>query len=135
MRKYRLGLICFIVMAILLAGCGKASFVISSSPGKTKIEVKDVDDGAYGETSDISISKKKTVKVESGLDKGQLKIEFGVAENFATGDEADDYRVVAIAETVTVGPGESLELNVDTSEYILQLTAVGKTNGIVTITY
>ena len=135
MKKIKLGLICLAAALLVLAGCGKSNYVITSSPSKTTIEVKNVDDGTYGESGAITMSKKKPVKIESALDSGQLKIEFGIAENFATGDEADDYRVVNIGEVVTIGPGDNLELNVDSSEYILQFTAIGKTNGTVTLTY
>ena len=132
MRKRSL-FISAILLLIFLAGCGKAKYVITSSSAKTTIEVKNVEDGTYAETSAISISGKKTVYIESQLDHGELKIEFGEAVNTASSDEPEDYTVVNIVETVNVTPGDKLEIHLDSAEYILQLTAVGNTDGKVII--
>lgn len=136
MKKTKLFVIGAILMMLVLSACGKASYIISGGFGKIKIEVNDVEDGKYAESSPFSFSKGKTITVESGLDKGELQIEFAYVLNMASADEADDYVITDIAKTITVKPGDTVELTLDYSqEYELLLTAIGNTNGTVNIAY
>mgnify|MGYP000449875746 CR=1 FL=1 len=136
MKKSKLFVVYSILMMLVLSACGSANYVISGGLGKIKIEVNNVEDGKYAESGAFSFSKNKPITVESALDKGELQIEFAYVINMADPDEVDDYVITDIAQTVTVKPGDTLEITVDYSqEYELLLTAIGNTNGTVNITY
>ncbi|MBQ6560378.1 MAG: hypothetical protein IJL85_06070 [Erysipelotrichaceae bacterium] len=133
MKRIRITMILLSLIALLLSGCGGAKFDITSSSKNAKIKINDVEDGTYAEISTMSVSKGKTVHVESSLNKGKLKIEFCEAIDISTGDEPNEYVAGAIIETVEIGPGETLEVSLDSGEYLLQLTTIGQTEGTVQI--
>jgi len=81
----------------------------------------------------MSVSNGKTVHIESSLSKGKLKIEFCEAILVSSADETDEYVAGGILKTVEVGPGENLDVTLDSGRYVLQLTTVGQTDGTVEI--
>ena len=114
---------------LLLSGCGAVNFEITSSSKKANIKMSDVEDGTFAEISTMSVSKGKTVHIESSLNKGKLKIEFAEAIEVSSTDEEDEFVAGNIVETVEVGPGEKLELSIDPGRYVVQLTTLGQTEG------
>lgn len=134
MKKIITKLIAVLFVALIITGCGKAHFEFSGGFGKYTFKVNDVDNDAYGESFAIGINDGKKFVIDSALTKGQLKIDFAEVVNFATGDEPDDYEVVGIVDTITIGPGEKKEVSVPGAEYFLQLTAIGNTDGELTVT-
>ena len=133
MKKIRNTLILVILSVLLLSSCGAVKFDITSSSDKAKISIKDVEDGSYAEISTMSVSNGKTVHIESSLSKGKLKIEFCEAIKVSAAGETDEYVSGGIVKTVEVGPGENLDVTLDSGRYVLQLTTVGQTDGTVQI--
>ncbi len=126
--------ICSILLIVsLLAGCGKASFTITGSPSKSTIKVT-AEDGKSCEANAMDLSNNKIVKIESELSSGALQIDLMETVNMAAADEPDDYMVLELIQSVTVKSGDSLELSLDYNGEIMPvLTAIGKTEGTVTI--
>ena len=133
MKRIRITMIVFTLIALLLSGCGAVKFDVTSSSRNAKIKINDVEDGTFAEISSMYVSKGETVHIESSLNKGKLKIEFCESIDVSTGDEADEYIAGAVMETVEVGPGETLEVSLDVGRYVLQLTTVGQPDGTVQI--
>ena len=48
-------------------------------------------------------------------------------------ENSDEYVAGNIAKTVEVGPGENLDVTLDSGKYVLQLTTVGQSEGAVEI--
>ena len=123
-----------ILLLLVFTGCGNFNFSFTSAGGKTKIEVNNVADGETAEYQVINVSKGKSVSVESELEKGQLKIDFAETVNMKTSvDDMDDYVTGDIVSTITVGAGGSGTVSLDPGEYSLLVTAIGETNGTVTV--
>ena len=133
MKKIRKALIFAVLSVLLLSSCGAVGIDITSSSSNAKIKISDVEDGTYAEISTMSVSGGKTVHIESSLSKGKLKIEFCEAIKVSAAGDSDEYVAGNIAKTVEIGPGEKLDVLLDSGRYILQLTTVGKTDGTVQI--
>lgn len=134
MKKNRIALV-MLVLALLLGGCGGAKMDITASSSKAKIQVNDAEDGTFAEVGAMYVSKGDTVSVASSLTKGKLKIEFCEAISVANGDEADEYVAGALAASVEVDPGETVEVPLESSRrYVVQVTTIGQTEGTVQIT-
>ena len=135
MKKIATALFTGLLISLLICGCGKVfHYEITSSPSKTTVKVMNASDGTYGESDAILVYENRILKVDSSLNKGKLQIDFAGAVNTAGPDESDDYIITGVVETVTVGPGEQATVTLEPGEYILQLTAIGDTEGTVTIT-
>ena len=67
------------------------------------------------------------------MSKGKLKIEIAEAITVSAAGETDEYVAGNIAQTIEVGPGENLEVSLDSGKYLLQLTTVGQSDGTVQI--
>ena len=133
MKKLSIVLSVVLILAMLLAACGTSTFTTSSVGEDTKIEVTDADDGATSESLYVSIGKNRIVTIESALDKGQLQIDITEAIVFKNEDDSEDVMLGDIYATVTVGPDDKEEIELPQGDYIYQLTAIGTTNGTVTI--
>ena len=133
MKKIKIVLAVVFILSVLLAGCGASTFTISSVGEDTKIEVKDAEDGATSESLYVSIGKNRIATIESALDKGQLQIDITEAIVFKNEDDSEDVMLGDIYATVTVGPDDKEEIELPQGDYIYQLTAIGTTNGTVTI--
>ena len=133
MKKLSAVLSVVLLLAMLLAACGTSTFTTTSLGEDTKIEVEDADDGATSESLYVSIGKNRIATIESALDKGQLQIDMTEAIVFENEDESEDVMLGDIYATVTVGPEDKEEIELPEGNYIYQLTAIGKTNGTVTI--
>ena len=120
-------------LAMLLAACGTSTFTTTSLGEDTKIEVENADDGATSESLYVSIGKNRIATIESALDKGQLQIDITEAIVFKNEDDSEDVMLGDIYATVTVGPDDKEEIELPQGDYIYQLTAIGTTNGTVTI--
>ena len=120
---------------LVLTGCGKSKYVITSGLDKTTIEVNGVEDNTAVESSSITLNSNKTVNIDSQLDKGQLKIDFCSAINTADADEMENYVVTDVVKTIVVNPGDNIQFDLGADTYILQIVSVGSTNGKVIITY
>lgn len=133
MKKISIVLSVVLILAMLLAACGTSTFTTSSVGEDTKIEVTDADDGATSESLYVSIGKNRIATIESALDKGQLQIDITEAIVFKNEDDSEDVMLGDIYATVTVGPDDKEEIELPQGDYIYQLTAIGTTNGTVTI--
>ena len=133
MKKLSAVLSIVLLFAVLLAACGTSTFTTSSVGEDTKIEVTDADDGATSESLYVSIGKNQIATIESALDKGQLQIDITEAIVFKNEDDSEDVMLGDIYATVTVGPDDKEEIELPQGDYIYQLTAIGTTNGTVTI--
>ena len=133
MKKFSIVLSVVLLLAMLLAACGTSTFTTTSLGEDTKIEVKDAEDGAASESLYVSIGKNRIITVESALDKGELQIDFTEAIIFKDEDDSEDVVLGDIIETVTVGPEDKEELELPAGDYIYQVTAIGATNGTVTV--
>ena len=133
MKKLSIVLSVGLILAMLLAACGTSTFTTSSVGEDTKIEVTDADDGATSESLYVSIGKNRIATIESALDKGQLQIDITEAIVFKNEDDSEDVMLGDIYATVTVGPDDKEEIELPQGDYIYQLTAIGTTNGTVTI--
>ncbi len=133
MKKLSTVLIVVLLLAMLLAACGTSTFTTSSVGEDTKIEVTDADDGSTSESLYVSIGKNRIATIESALDKGQLQIDITEAIVFKNEDDSEDVTLGDIYATVTVGPDDKEEIELPQGDYIYQLTAIGTTNGTVTI--
>lgn len=133
MKKLSAVLSIVLLFAVLLAACGTSTFTTSSVGEDTKIEVTDADDGATSESLYVSIGKNRIATIESALDKGQLQIDITEAIVFKNEDDSEDVMLGDIYATVTVGPDDKEEIELPQGDYIYQLTAIGTTNGTVTI--
>ena len=133
MKKLSIVLSVVLILAMLLAACGTSTFTTSSVGEDTKIEVTDADDGATSESLYVTIGKNRIATIESALDKGQLQIDITEAIVFKNEDDSEDVMLGDIYATVTVGPDDKEEIELPQGDYIYQLTAIGTTNGTVTI--
>ena len=133
MKKFSIVLSVVLLLAMLLAACGTSTFTTTSLGEDTKIEVTDADDGATSESLYVSIGKNRIATIESALGKGQLQIDITEAIVFKNEDDSEDVMLGDIYATVTVGPDDKEEIELPQGDYIYQLTAIGTTNGTVTI--
>ena len=133
MKKFSIVLSIVLLLAMLLAACGTSTFTTTSLGEDTKIEVENADDGATSESLYVSIGKNRIATIESALDKGQLQIDITEAIVFKNEDDSEDVMLGDIYATVTVGPDDKEEIELPQGDYIYQLTAIGTTNGTVTI--
>ena len=133
MKKFSIVLSVVLLLAMLLAACGTSTFTTTSLGEDTKIEVENADDGATSESLYVSIGKNRIATIESALDKGQLQIDITEAIVFKNEDDSEDVMLGDIYATVTVGPDDKEEIELPQGDYIYQLTAIGTTNGTVTI--
>lgn len=133
MKKTGIVLVLALALGVLLAGCGAATFTFTGVGNKTTIEVNNAEDGAYAESSPISVGKGRTAVVDSSLDKGELRIDFTKATVFTNEDRADDVYLEDVFTSITVGAGEHAEIPMEKGDYVLQITAVGSTNGKVVV--
>ena len=130
--KKRIAVIAILlVMAMILTAC--KGFTISGTNSKLTIKMDGVKDEAFAESQDFSVGKDKAASVTSSLDKGKLKIDFVevVITKDDKGNEQTDY--FDTKATVTVGPGETQKVEIPNGDYVMQLTAVGETNGTVVV--
>lgn len=127
-------LICTLLAAtVLTAGCDKFTFDITTTGTNSKIKINKAKDGDFAETNWFSIGRGRVAVIESSLDEGELQIDFAEVTISIHEDSTDEVWVDHIATSVTVKPGEKREIALDPGDYILQLTAVGETNGTVTV--
>ena len=127
-------MICTLLAVIVLtAGCDKFTFDITTTGTNSKIKINKADDGDYAETNWFSIGKGRVAVIESSLDEGELQIDFAEVVISIHEDSSDEVFVDHIEESVTVKPGEKKEIPLEPGDYILQLTAIGTTNGTVTV--
>ena len=133
MKKLSIVLSVVLILSMLLAACGTSTFTTSSVGEDTKIEVTDADDGATSESLYITIGKNRIATIESALEKGKLQIDITEAIVFKNEDDSEDVMLGDIYATVTVGPDDKEEIELPAGDYIYQLTAIGTTNGTVTI--
>ena len=126
-------LILIVAMAMLLPACDGFTFSFTGSGSKMTMEVMDAKDGDFGESYSIEVGKNRIVKVESSLEKGELQIDFAEAHIFYDDDGPDSEEAGDVVASMKVGPGSSESLELEPGDYILQLTAIGATNGKVTV--
>ena len=133
MKKAWKTLIGALSVCCVMTGCGAASYVFSGGMNETKIEVS-ADDGSYGESFTMDVSDKNTLEFTPDLSEGELQIEIVEVINTADIDESDDYEVVDTITSVNVKGDEVKEVKMDrNAEIMLQVTAVGKTEGTVIV--
>ena len=133
MKKIRYAIILVILSVVLLSSCGAIGFDITHTSSKAEIKINNVEDGDFAEISTMSVSNGKTVNIESSLNKGKLKIEFCEAIKVSGSDESDEYVAGDILKTIEINPGDNVDVSLDANRYVLQLTAIGQTDGTVQI--
>ncbi len=128
-------IVCFLslVLVLLLAGCDGATFVFTGTPSKTTIQINDAADGAYAESSPISVGKGRVAVVEAALEKGELKIEFAEATIFRSNDDTEEIIVGDVIAMAKVSSGDKATLPLEKGDYVLLVTTVGSTGGKVTV--
>ncbi|MBR4703525.1 MAG: hypothetical protein IKO91_06750 [Oscillospiraceae bacterium] len=128
-------IVCFLclVLVLLLAGCDGATFVFTGTPGKTTIQINDAADGAYAESSPISVGKGRVAVVESALDKGEVQIEFAEATIFRSNDDTEEIIVGDVIAMAKVSSRDKATLPLEKGDYVLLVTTVGSTGGKVTV--
>lgn len=124
-----------LALVVALCGCEGVKLTLTGVGTKTTIEAKDAEDGSYIENSPFYVGKGKVLLVESSLDKGQLKIDFVEATVFKRDSGLDDVILGDVAESITVGAGDSIEVSLPKGDYVMQITTVGTTNGKVVIDF
>ena len=122
-----------LAFALLLMGCDKPAFTMTSAGNKITINVNDAADGADSECGPYSVGKGKTAYVESALESGALKIDFTEATVFRDSDSMEEVILGSVAASITVGAGEQAEVPLGQGDYVLQLTTVGTAKGKVTV--
>ncbi len=127
--------ICILLMlsVLLFAGCEGVTFSITGVGSKTTVEVKNAEDGDLSETQYFSAGKNRSAQIDSSLDKGMLQIDFVEVTVYHNNDNSEDVIPGDIVSSVKVGPDESQRLPLEAGDYIMQLTAIGDTNGTVVI--
>ncbi len=133
MRKVRFVCVLALVLALLLSGCEKFHFSFTTALNNTKIEVNDAVDGDFAESSPISVGKDRVVVVDSALEKGKLKIDFTKATVFSNEDGPDDVILGDVVASVTVGRSGKERLALERGDYVMQIEAIGETDGVVTV--
>lgn len=134
MKRIVSALLISFLFCVSLSACGKVfHYDITSTPNKTTIKVMNASNDTYAESGIISIGKNKTITVTSSLEKGELQIGFASALDLSGADDTDDYEILGLEAMVNVKPGDVEELHLEEGDYVLQLMAVGDTNGTVTI--
>ena len=133
MKTAKTAAILALVLTLLLAGCDGATVVFTGTPNKTTIQVNDAADGAYAESSPISVGKGRVAVVESALEKGELKIEFAEATIFRNNNDTEEIIVGDVIAMAKVSSGDKATLPLEKGDYVLQVTTVGSTGGKVTV--
>ena len=131
--KTLLLLVSVFLLVLSLTACSGASYSMTGSHNKTTIKVT-ADDGKYGEGFVMDINKNQIISIDSGLEKGELQIDFCEVINMADADETEDYEIVDTIKTVNIKPGDKLEFALDyVGDFMPTLTAIGQTSGTVII--
>lgn len=134
MKRIVSALLISFLFCVSLSACGTIfHYDITSTPNKTTIKVMNASNDTYAESGIISIGKNKTITVTSSLEKGELQIGFASVLDLSGADDKDDYEIIDLEAMVNVKPGDVEELHLEKGDYVLQLLAVGDTNGTVTI--
>ena len=135
MKKIRILAAVIMVFALILAGCSFGTFEFSGSPSKATIKVKNASDGAYGESFEFVVGKNEKLKYTSQLDKGQVQIDFIEVFNISSPDEADNYIDGDTVDSITIGTGETVTIELPEGEYKMGVTTIGETNGKIALEY
>ena len=130
--KKLISLIAVLLMAAVFMTACSTSFTMTSSNSKVKIEATAAD-GDTAEANYITVGKDRVISISSELEKGKLQIDF--VEATVTRDSRDNEEVTLgdNVASVTVEGNETKELELEKGEYVLQLTAIGETNGTVNV--
>ena len=133
MKTAKTAAILALVLTLLLAGCDGATFVFTGTPGKTTIQVNDAADGAYAESSPISVGKGRVAVVEAALEKGEVKIEFAEATIIDHDEDSGEIILGDVIAVAKVSSGDKATLPLEKGDYVLLVTTVGNTGGKVTV--
>ena len=134
MKKSLIAILAVLMMAMVLSGCDGATYTFTSFGGKTTIEVNQASDGADAESSVLSVGKNRSAAIESSLDKGRLQIDFVDATVFPGGEDLPDEVVLNdTVASITVGPGSIESIPLEQGDYVMQVKAIGETNGKITV--
>ena len=124
-----------IISALLLAGCGLNYPVFSSRGTESSVTISayKAEDGDFSEMNYIIVEEGDVVVVQSSLENGQLQIDFLEAE--VLDPRGDNEEVIAgeLAYRVVADQENREELGMDNGYYVLKITAIGRTDGKVTI--
>ncbi len=134
MKKTAILCCLILAMTMVLTGCS-SNFTFTSVFGKTTIEIKDDEGGKDAESDYFSVGKGKVLVVESSLEEGQAQIDFVEAEVYAhENDDPADVILGDTVETITVGPGDRQTVSLEKGDYVMHVTAIGKTSGKIQVT-
>lgn len=123
-----------LTMAFMLIACSGGNYSFTQVGNKLTISAA-ATDGAEQEYEAIEVAKGSTVNITSALETGELEIEFVEALNTKTDEDDDDaYVLFDTAATVNIGPDSTESLQLEESDYVLEIKAIGETKGDVVIT-
>ena len=135
MKKAAIVLLLVLILSLLPCGCDGAKFVINGTGNKQTILVNDAEDGAFARSASFSVGKEKSAAIESALDRGELKIDFTEVTIVRHGDASKEVVMGEVIASATVGAGDRSEVSLPQGDYVLQIAAVGSTNGKVTVLF
>ena len=136
MKKIRLFITASLILtlAFMLIACSGSNYSFTQVGNKLTISAA-ATDGAEQEYEAIEVAKGSTVNITSALETGELEIEFVEALNTKTDEDEDDaYVLFDTAATVNIGPDSTESLQLEESDYVLEIKAIGETKGDVVIT-
>lgn len=129
----RLLIVLMTALVLLLNGCSGFSFEMTRVGDDTTIEAK-ADDGKYAETDYFTVGKNEEVIISSELNKGKLQIDFAEAFVFISTDSSpNEVTAGEVIKSVTVSGQDSVVVDLPEGDYLMQITAIGRTEGIVKI--
>lgn len=125
-----------IILSLLFAsGCKGFKYVFTGGLDGYSIEVN-ASDGDYAESSDFTLLSDRNAVITGNLEEGKLQIEFAEATIIMTDpDTPEDVIVGNVIETVTVGGNEELTVRLPQNDYVMLVTAMGKTKGKIDIKF
>ena len=119
-----------LVLALLPAGCGGAPLSMVSGGNNMTVNAFNAPDGATLEGTPISLGKDKTFALEAALEKGELRIELIAATVRRHSDEPDDVSLGDVIVWAAVAGEDRVEFSSPgEGDYVIRVTAVGKTKG------
>lgn len=119
--------------ALMLASCGKSEFTMSENTEKSMtIDAKNAAKDDFFQAGSLVVAEGEQITIESGLEKGEIKVEMIREADEQSMDELPDTDAEP-ALTAKVGKGEKISGEVIPGDYILKATVLGKATGTVHI--
>ncbi|MBR4446030.1 MAG: hypothetical protein IKS37_09095 [Solobacterium sp.] len=135
MKRTKMLFSLIILSLLFVSGCKGFKYVFTGGLDDYSIEVN-ASDGDYAESSDFTLLSDRNAVITGNLEEGKLQIEFAEATIIMTDpDTPEDVIVGNVIETVTVGGNEELTVRLPQNDYVMLVTAMGKTKGKIDIKF